>query len=372
MEIRFAGKAVMIAAVCIVGLGSAGSAEAQVRVPGFTPSTRGFLFSNSFPQVPHFTFVDVFGNQIPIGNAANGLCGGMAFAARDYFEAGLARPTLTSPPSSGPLYDYLVMRLWDSFELPHGPARYLHLMNPDLPDHETWLSMAGLSPHGRAWVTIVEEWPKIKADLDQGHPSPLALIRVKSYDPLAMGQNHQVLAWGYDLVGTDLTIQVYDPNFPNNDYVSIHLNIGNPTATTSLTFSVGGNLYAFFRPEYGSDLPFDLSDGMIIREVSGAAVFAIVGGAKLWIRSGVELNAYFGGWGAVRTVADGVMSAIGDVPLDGTVVRETNRPEVKLIDEGFARWITSGAALSLLGGWGAVRLVPAQSLAGVPNGAPVY
>jgi hypothetical protein len=71
---------------------------------------------------------------------------------------------------------------------------------------------------------------------------------------------------------------------------------------------------------------------MIVREVSGAPVYAIVEGTKLWIRSPTELNDYFGGWGAVTTVDDGVVSAIGDVPHDGTVVRETDRPEVKLLD----------------------------------------
>ena len=119
--------------VCIVGIAT-GSAEAQVRVPGFRPSSNGFAFSNSFPEVPH-TVINVAGVQVPFGNAANGLCGGMAFAVRDYFEAGLARPAMTTPPSSGPLYDFIVGRLYDSFNLPGGPVTYLHLMNPDLPDH---------------------------------------------------------------------------------------------------------------------------------------------------------------------------------------------------------------------------------------------
>jgi hypothetical protein len=356
--------------LCIVAAAS-GSAEAQVRIPGFRPSTSGFSFSNSFPVVPHFT-LNVLGVQVPIGNAANGLCGGMAFAARDYFEAGLARPALTTPPSSGPLYNTFVGRLYDSFNLPNGPVKYMHLMNPDLPDHETWWSMTFGSPRGRAWITIVEEWPRIKADLDGGHPSPIALIHVKSHDPMAMGQNHQVLAWGYDLVGNDLTIFVYDPNYPDNDNIRISLNIGNPTVTTAMSYSSGRPLWAFFRPDYIAQRPFNLSDGMIIRELSAAPVYAIVGGAKLGIRTPAELLSFFGGWGAVNLVADGVAASIGDVPRDGTVVRETDQPEVKVLDGGRDRWITSPSVLARFGGWGVVRLVPSQSLAAIPDGPPVY
>jgi hypothetical protein len=45
-------------------------------------------------------------------------------------------------------------RLLDSFNLPYGPGIYLSLMNPALPDHETWIEPLG---HGRAWRMINEE-----------------------------------------------------------------------------------------------------------------------------------------------------------------------------------------------------------------------
>lgn len=225
-----------------------------VNVPGFLPSTSGFHFSNSFSAVPHFT-IDVLGQQIPIGNAANGLCGGMAFAARDYFEARVPIPSETTSPSSGPVFDYLVRRLWDSFNLPSGPITYMTLMHPDLPDHETWLSNAGLAPRGRAWVMIINEWPKIRADIDSGHPSPMGLIRIKSGNPFEMGQNHQVLAYGYCLDGTDLTIRLYDPNYPNDDNVTISLNIADPQHTTPVTSSKGQTVWCFFRPVYSFASP---------------------------------------------------------------------------------------------------------------------
>jgi hypothetical protein len=223
-------------------------------VPGFKPSTSGFHFANRHPEIPLLA-IDVLGIKVPIGNAANGLCGGMAYAARDYYEAGLLPP----PDRTGtdglahlpqPLFDFLVKRLFDSFELPGGPAKYMHLMNPDLPDHETDFSRLGLAPHGRAWVTIVEEWPLIRADLDRGVLSPMAFIRVKSHDPFQMGENHQILAYGYDLSWPNLTIHVYDSNYPDRDDVNISLSLADPQHTTDITYSMNDTLYAFFHTNH--------------------------------------------------------------------------------------------------------------------------
>ena len=117
------------------------------------------------------------------------------------------------------MFDFLCERLFDSFDLPMGPARYLELMSPLLADGESIWSRAGLLPHGRAWRTIRDEWPKVRTDIDTGHPSPLGLIKVKSSDPRQLKQDHQVLAYGYDLTGGVLTLRLYDPNQPGRDDV---------------------------------------------------------------------------------------------------------------------------------------------------------
>ena len=177
-------------------------------VPGFLPSTRGFRFANDFPHVP-VRRIGVSGVlSIPIGDASNGLCGGMAFAVRDYFEAGREPPADTSAPGSGPLFDYLCDRLFDSFDLPLGPARYLELMSPLLADGEGWWSRMGLAPHGRAWRMVCDEWPRVRTDIDAGHPSPLGLIEVKSSNPMDLKHDHQVLAYGYDLIDGVLTLRI--------------------------------------------------------------------------------------------------------------------------------------------------------------------
>ena len=48
-------------------------------VPGFTPSVNGLRFTNSWPSEPDIVVqVPPLGN-VPIGDASNGLCGGMVF-----------------------------------------------------------------------------------------------------------------------------------------------------------------------------------------------------------------------------------------------------------------------------------------------------
>ena len=220
-------------------------------VLGFLPSTSGFGFANSFPNVPVRRIGIPRVISLPIGDASNGLCGGMAFAARDYFEAERPPPDVASPPSEGELFDYLVDRLFDSFDLPFGPARYLELMNPLLPDAETFWSRLGIGPHGRAWRMLKQEWPKIRADIHTGHPSALGLVRMKSADPFDLKRNHQVLAYGYDLVGSGLTLRLYDPNHPRDDDITLSLSLASPSAPAAIAVSPSGpTVFAFFRVPY--------------------------------------------------------------------------------------------------------------------------
>jgi len=217
-------------------------------VPNFMPSINGLWFTNSWPPQPDIV-VDVppFG-QVAIGDARNGLCGGMVFTVRDVFEAG--QPPLTNPqPSQGqPLFDYIVRRLFDSFNLPGGVLKYMEWMNT--PDHDT-----GIGPfvrRGLAWRTIIDEGPRVQADIDSGHPSPLGLVTVASVNPGDLGQNHQVLAYGYDLVGNTMTLRVYDPNSGADDNVRVSFDVSNPTHTTPIAHNVNiaHPIRGFFRVDY--------------------------------------------------------------------------------------------------------------------------
>ena len=224
---------------------------AQVRVPGFLPSTSGLHFTNYYPHEPEITINLPLGGMLPIGDAANGLCGGMVFTVRDFFEAKQAIPPDSQPPPSGsPLYRFIVQRLMDSFNLPFGIARYLELMEPAFPD----VSL-GFGLPGRASVMIRDEWPKIQADLDAGHPVPLGLVKVESTAPADLCKNHQVLAYGYDLDGTSLSICLYDPNYPDNDAVRMALDIASTRVPVQLAYTPSEAVYCFFETPYSPKAP---------------------------------------------------------------------------------------------------------------------
>jgi hypothetical protein len=230
---------------------------ASVRVPGFLPSSNGLHFNNYFPDEPDVV-IDLGIVKIPIGNASNGLCGGMVFAVADYFSAGLAPPPDTSPPAGGsPLFNYLVKRIIDSYDLPSGPATYLALMSPAMPDGDDRLGPITIP--GRASRMINHEWPAVKAELDAGRLCPLGLVKVKSVNPADLGVNHQVLAYGYDLDGGRLSLALYDPDSANDDGVTMVLDITHPSQPTAVTLtpvsSAVAAVYCFFRVEYQASVP---------------------------------------------------------------------------------------------------------------------
>jgi hypothetical protein len=228
----------------------------SVRVPGFEPAVNGFHFANSFPHTPlrEFKLGDIA--TLDVGDAANGLCGGMSFSTADLHQAGLHPPSDTAPPAAGtPAYRYIVDRQITSFDDGRVPLRFYGLMDPNRPARESMLSiMAGwirIDRHSRTWVMVHEEVPKIRSDLDGGNLSMLGLVRVVSLDPQLLGHNHQVVAWGYDLDGSALSLRIYDPNWPGDDTITISLDISDERGAASPTWSKpDAPLFCFFRAPY--------------------------------------------------------------------------------------------------------------------------
>jgi hypothetical protein len=123
-------------------------------------------------------------------------------------------------------------------------------MSPELPDFGGPSRFLGSLHLSRAQVMIHEEWPKVQRELDNHRLAPLGLIRAKSADPALMGQNHQVLAYGYDLDGTNLTLHVYDPNAPNRDDLTLTASLASPDQSCALACTSVSNLFCFFLSRY--------------------------------------------------------------------------------------------------------------------------
>lgn len=177
----------------------------------FDPAVHGFKFENRF-TVP----VEVLGFNF--GNFS-GLCGGMAYAALDYFRAGITIPQQNYMPARGmPLYDYLLNRQqtsvksnldkWGEYGFNPGGARNREFFN--------WGLQLGSGRLG-----------ELQSRIDRGEPVPLGLQDCGNDCACPSGKcpgNHQVLAIGYEMgryrgdLGAnieDLSIFVYDPNYPN-------------------------------------------------------------------------------------------------------------------------------------------------------------
>jgi hypothetical protein len=227
-------------------------------VANFRPSANAFRFTNSFP--PESTIDIDLGpaGRVGLGDASQGVCGGMTFAVRDYFEAGRPVPPDDSPPAKGtPLFGYLTRRLVDSFDVPDGVLRYAQWML--MPSGEIPVPF-GLG-HGTFLRTVTSSWPLVRADIDAGHPSPLGLVTVHTADLRQIGKCHQVLAYGYRIDdGRTVSLSIYDPNteMATSDDVRISFAADAPHRPSPITHNINidePTLHGFFRTKYVPKTP---------------------------------------------------------------------------------------------------------------------
>lgn len=186
--------------------------------------------------------------QIP---ESYGLCGGMAFAALDYFRAGRVTPRGNGPtdqPLAGStLRMYLWRRLVEGWllngavflewiaRLHYLPARWPFDGGP-----------RALRDRSRT------AWRQLQTTIDTGTPVPLGLVG-ETTDPFL---DHQVLAYGYertsDLVGV---IYVYDMNCPGGEQtIQIDLTAPRLTAIESCP-RLANPLCGFFCEVYAQATP---------------------------------------------------------------------------------------------------------------------
>ena len=178
--------------------------DCRMAVAFYLPSTHGFGFGNHWPDehITSITLPDPFGD-ILVGNAAWGLCGGMAFASRDYFEARMWAPTQsTNPRGEGdPLFDYIVQRLAQSLNVGDA-ADFVKYADPVYPDTDD-----PTLGDGRNWVMAHVAFPAIRGVIDSGHPCPIGLVI--GHLPNVTDMGHQVCVYAYQLSGQNLVLWVY-------------------------------------------------------------------------------------------------------------------------------------------------------------------
>ena len=193
-------------------------AETNV-VDSFLPSTHGLHFANRFPPGPTVRFGPLDPRWFRIGDASSGLCGGMAWFVRERFEAGQPVPAETEAPANGsPLFQALVRRQVKSLEWGRTPLGF-------------W-RMGAFGADHMARRTREREWPGIRATIDGGRLAMVGLVRSRGLDPRKLTQNHQVLAYGYEVTDDTIRLRLYDPNWPNRDDVTVSIESGGMTQST--------------------------------------------------------------------------------------------------------------------------------------------
>jgi len=190
-------------------------------VQGFVPSVNGLHFSNRWEPGPTVRIGIIDPRVVGVGDAKDGLCGGMCWYVRERFEAGLPIPADRVAPANGsPLFLSIVRRQILSLRWLTVPWRF-------------WRA-ASMSPAALARATLTGEWPKTRRELDAGRLAQVGLIRHHGWSPFQLSRDHQVLAWGYstDPGSGSITFRLYDPNWPDRDDVTVTLSATGHTQST--------------------------------------------------------------------------------------------------------------------------------------------
>jgi hypothetical protein len=313
----------------------------------FLPSKNGYHFSNKWGDVP-YQLPPLRGSlpDLKYGNAKNGLCGGMVYSVRDYFEAQKPVPPDTVPPAGeqNPLFIYIVDRLFDSFDI-DDVTLYLKLMDPAYPDtDENILNPVGLA-NGRAFVMAKIEFPLIRQDILAGHTSPMGLVMIKSLWPGDIGENHQVLAYAYQARGQDIDLWVYDPNKPDKDDVKISFNITSTADPIVVTHNVEDNkapIYCFFRTNYSVRNAPDFwlprsSQNAVVRTPDHLDVFWAGNDGAVWT-TWWDAHTDSAHWNPIFSISPPVSTEPG-TPIAG-VARNTQHLDVFWVGYDGAIWTT--------------------------------
>lgn len=197
----------------------------------FKPKTHGFHFANDF--VTHI-----------IGDLkTTGLCGGMAFAALDYYYAGLPIPTHApadfpdgaAPAEGSRLRKYIFKRMMHSVER----------------NALQWANIIA-NPVFNPKRFTKRHLDDLRAELDAGRPVPLGLVGSLKIGNAGSG-NHQVVCHGYHLSpgGNAITLHIYDNNSPDQD-ITLTTDPRNPV---NITYTGYGDWFAFFMAKYKAHQP---------------------------------------------------------------------------------------------------------------------
>ena len=237
----------------------------------FQPVIHGFQFVNHF-EIDFPTYTLPLLGKVDLSSVIYGLCGGMCFAALDYFHLKKQPPEVGKVEDlDGRLFAYLCQRQLDSLSI----GVLLKIVE--------WMLLEDDALAARMTRT---EIPRLRRSLDQGQPVVLLLIRVQGLGNLT--HNHQVAAVGYEASadGKNLDISLYDPNHPGEE---THISVTRGKDGLRVSQSSGEPLRGFFLAPYS---PNDTLPAIAEADF-GALSFASTGFQLQWPTDSRVVNQYF-------------------------------------------------------------------------------
>lgn len=148
-----------------------------------------------------FHFTNGFTNRFPFSYITYSRCGGISYAALDYYHAGQCIPDVEIIPARGStLEKYVARRQLDSL-LILSAAKFLgwSVYTDEIVDTRT-----------------AHEFSKLATRV----PCVLGLVAARSLKDLA--HNHQVVALDYDIVQDQPIVYLYDCNHPDQEVAITH------------------------------------------------------------------------------------------------------------------------------------------------------
>lgn len=210
----------------------------------------GFKFKNDYQSIAKVLsdkYIPDFIKKGDLTFTIQGRCGGMAYAALDYWYAHKMIPGYTgqTPSNDAPLSQYIFHRFYDSLDFPYSGVNKNALDTifktfgglalsvlpgigiDDMEEVPKFIFYTWTNDHKWACKCVLgvctpcipgvrdstnKEIPKVTSSLDKGKPVVLGLIGARALSDL--GRNHQVVAYGYEYFKDDRTyiFYIYDPN----------------------------------------------------------------------------------------------------------------------------------------------------------------
>lgn len=167
----------------------------------FRPSRHGFAFANSWRDV-------LFGVIV-----LRGRCGGMVFAAQDYFTPGKELPAAALEKTLPARDSALARFIWR-----RQIASAIGHVGENLRRFAQYTYLPSSAVGGISEATLRDSLVLFDG-LRAGAPVPLGLVSAVGLTQLP--RNHQVLAYAADFAEERVLVRAYDPNYPRRDDVTL-------------------------------------------------------------------------------------------------------------------------------------------------------